>query len=356
MDQIYKRLAKHFDQIPNGYPTTKSGVELEILAELFLPEEATVACRMSQQPQSANEICTGSDQNERETTLLLKGMVRKGLIELKRARRELTYYLMPFMVGFYERQNANIDERFARLFENYYREEFHKVMTQSPSVHRVIPIEKTIPVDVEVMPYQRASDYLDSAASWGVLPCICRVQKRLVGESCCHTEESCVVFSARLDAFNRTERIRSLTKGEAKEILIQSASEGLVHTTGNFRDGVSYICNCCTCSCGILRGIVEYGALSSVARSDFLAVVDCNMCSGCEICLSQCQFAALTISENNCQVEKSRCFGCGHCITSCPTGALSLQQKPREEIITPPETEADWFRARAESRWGSDRP
>jgi len=354
VDPIYKRLAIHLDKIPNGFPATESGVELKLLAELFSAEEAKMACRMSMEPQAASEIGADLDQDEREITQLLNGMGRKGLIEISRSKNKLAYNLMPFVVGFYERQNARISEKFAHLFEEYYHEAFYKAMTKAPSVHRVIPIEQTIPIDVEVMPYERASEYLDGAASWGVLPCICRVQKRLIGEPCDHSEENCVVFSSRPGAFERTDAIRSLTKEEAREILVKSEEEGLVHSTGNFQDGLSYICNCCTCSCGVLRGIAEHGSLNSVGRSDFYAVVDADLCTGCEVCLPRCQFKALSIKDDKSVVQVERCFGCGLCITTCPVEAISLKQKPAAEIAAPPITEADWYLERAQARGFSD--
>ena len=50
MNTIYKQLAEHLDQIPNGFPATESGVELKILAKLFTEDEATIACHMSLNP------------------------------------------------------------------------------------------------------------------------------------------------------------------------------------------------------------------------------------------------------------------------------------------------------------------
>jgi len=43
MNKIYQKLADELDKIPNGFPKTKSGVELKILAKLFTIEEAKLA-------------------------------------------------------------------------------------------------------------------------------------------------------------------------------------------------------------------------------------------------------------------------------------------------------------------------
>ncbi len=343
MNKIYQKLADRLDQIPNGFPKTKSGVELKLLAKLFTPEEAKLASTLSLEHQSVKTIADKNDAGESEIKSLLIGMVKKGLIELKREEgKGLTFCLIPFVVGFYERQNAKIDKEFAELFEAYYKESFYKTMIVDPSVHRIIPVEKTIPVNIDVMPYEKASTYLNNANSWGVLKCICRVQKKLIGQGCDHPVENCLVFSTRPGAFDRTNDIGSISGEKALDILAEADREGLVHSTSNTQEEVNYICNCCTCSCGVLRGMVEYGSLDSIARSDFYAVTDKNLCSACEICIDRCLFNALKIIDDVCTVDISFCFGCGLCVTSCSTGALSLKQKNSEELIPPPLTEKEW--------------
>jgi len=350
MKKTYQRLAKQLNKIPNGFPETKSGIELKILQKLFSLEEAKLAASLSLELQSIKTISKINNIPEPEVKSLLFGMVKKGLIELKKEEgKGFVFGLIPFVVGFYERQNAKIDKEFAELFEEYYKEAFYKVMTVEPSVHRVIPIEKSIPVNIDVMPYEKASIYLDSAKSWGVLNCICRVQKKLIGQACKHTIENCIVFSSKENAFSRTNDIRTITKSEALEILIESDKEGLVHSTNNTQQDVSYICNCCTCSCGVLQGIAKYGSLNSVASSDFFAVVNEDLCNGCERCIDRCQFDAMKMIDNICSVNTNFCFGCGLCVTSCASQAITLQQKNPEELCPPPLTEEDWRVKRAKS-------
>jgi electron transport complex protein RnfB len=352
VEQVYQELAQALHRIPNGFPATKSGVELKILARLFSPQEAKLACYLEQEPQSPQEVSQKIGWEERETYQLLKGMLKKGLIEAERGKGGFAFKLIPFIVGFYENQNAKIDQEFAQLFEQYYRESLHQMMAIKPSVHRVIPIEKTIPMNVEVMPYERASHYIENAQSWGVLPCICRVQKRLIGKGCHHSEENCLVLSKRPRAFRRTEAIRAISKEEALQILIRAGEEGLIHSTGNTQEEISYICNCCTCSCGVLRGIADFGHVNAVGSSEFYAVVDPTLCTGCGNCISRCQFHALEIKKDTLTIDLSRCYGCGQCITACPTGALTLQQKKPEDIETPPITEEQWREQRQKGREG----
>ena len=351
MNNHYQKLADELDRIPNGFPRTNSGVELKLLAKLFTPEDAALAATLSLDPKSLKEIAEQNNIDEREAKSRLIGMVKRGLIDLKREEgRGFVFHLIPFVVGFYERQNAKIDKEFATLFEQYYHERFHETMLSQPSVHRIIPLEKTIPVDIDVMPYEKASTYLDQAKSWGVLDCICRVQKRLIGQGCHHTVENCLVFSPKPGAFERSEEIKSLTREEALEILAEADREGLVHSINNAQTEVYYVCNCCTCSCGVLRGMVEYGSENSIARSDFYAVVDSDLCSGCEACIERCHFNAMAMVDGICEVDRASCYGCGLCISTCETEALSLVKKSPEELTPPPVDDEAWRRVRAASR------
>ena len=123
-----------------------------------------------------------------------------------------------------------------------------------------------------------------------------------------------------------------------------------MHSVNNAQTEVYYVCNCCTCSCGVLRGMVEYGSEHSIARSDFYATVDEDHCTGCESCLERCLFNAMTMVDGICEVNKVNCYGCGLCISSCATDALSLVQKGPEEVAPPPADDDDWRKMRAQAR------
>lgn len=158
-----------------------------------------------------------------------------------------------------------------------------------------------------------------------------------------------MIFSQTPGAFDRSDGIRALTQKEAMATLRRAAEAGLVHTVSNKQQGTWYICNCCTCSCGILRGMADLGIANVVARSAFVNQVDEALCAGCGLCVESCQFEALTL-DDLAQVDEVRCVGCGVCVLSCPEGALSLIRRPAEEVLPPPVTEADWQAERAAAR------
>jgi electron transport complex protein RnfB len=348
--EIYRRLADRLDAIPNGFPATESGVELRLLAKIFTREEAVLGSVMRLAQEPAPEVAARAGVDPGAARLTLRGMARKGLIHARKGDRGLTFALMPFIVGIYEAQLEHMDAEFAALFEQYFREARGIVAGREPSVHRVVPVERTIPVGIEVFPYERASRLIEEAKAWAVRNCICRVQQHLVGKGCDKPIENCVMLAPVKGAFAASEVSRPIAKEEALRILEEAAQAGLVHSTGNFQDRHYYICNCCACCCGVLRSVVEFDDPLGVARADFRAVVDATLCVGCGSCVARCQFAALSLEDGVCGVDPRRCLGCGLCVTACTESALRLQRRGEADVSSPPVSRNDWMTRRAQER------
>ena len=309
--------------------------------------------RLTSEPAADIAARAGVDANTAYRTL--KGMARKGLIRVKRGEGELAFGLMPFAgppfgAGIYEEQLPRMDADLAALFEQYYQETRGVVVHDAPPVHRVIPVEEAIPFDLEIFAYERASELLEGAKSWGVRDCICRVQQRLVGKGCDHPVENCLIFAPIGGAFDHSKVERPITREEALRILHEAEEAGLVHSAANYRDQHYYICNCCTCSCAILRSVAEFGIPTAIAHSDFRAAVDAEVCAGCGDCAGRCQFGALSVPDDVCVVDYARCVGCGLCAGVCPTGALHLERRPEGEVPLPPAGIKEWMAQRSQER------
>jgi electron transport complex protein RnfB len=350
----YKQLAERLDALPNGYPATEDGAELRLLEYLFTPEEAELASHLRLSVETHNEIGERLGRDPQEIRGLLKGMLRKGLIGAKKSEEKFGFHLIPFAIGFYEYQFDRIDEEMAQLFESYYQQAFSKVLSVGPQLTRVVPVNETIRNDMEIHPYESVVDIVNSFNAWGVQECLCRKQKALVGDPCDHPLEVCMSLHKRPGVFDHHPSVRAVTKEEALDILKMAADAGLVHQVGNNLEGGSdtlwFICNCCTCSCGILRGMAELGIANVVARSAFVNTVDETLCNGCEDCLSYCQFNALSMDDMLAVVDSIRCVGCGVCVPSCSVGAMTLVRRPEEEIVAIPANEEAWMEERANTR------
>ncbi len=345
----YKLLADRLNALPNGYPPTPDGVELRLLAKLYSEGEARLASQLRLTPETPYQIAIRVGGDPDSIRKQLKGMTRRGLIGAERVADGLGYKLIPFVVGIYEMQGATIDGELAQLFEDYYRQAFRTVLTIQPQIHRVIPINEAIKADLEIRPYESATEIVNNAHAWGVIDCICRKQKALIGDPCSHPIDVCMTLSDTPGAFDGNPKVRALDRQGALATLRRSAEAGLVHSVSNNQRGTWYICNCCTCSCGILRGIADLGIANTVARSVFVNQVNEELCIACGDCVDACQFGALSL-DVVAQVDQTKCVGCGICVFKCEYKALLLIRRPVDEILPPPETGNDWLAARAAAR------
>jgi ferredoxin len=352
-DPVYERLADRLDAIPNGYPRTASGIELRVLEKLFTPEQAALALTMRLLAEPPERIARRAGLEPDHTRRMLEQMVADGLIRAEPGRNGPVYGLMPFVVGIYEMNVHRMDAELAALMEAFAVEVGpDNPIFRRPSIHRVIPVDETIPFDLKVHPYERAEAMLENAHAWGVRDCICRLQKRLIGQGCHHPLEVCITFSPQEGAFENSPGTRLITRQEALDRLKLAREAGLVHTTGNYRDGHNYICNCCTCSCGVLRGLVEFRVPWAVAHSDYHAAADPAICAGCEDCVDRCQFGAIAMESGAAVVDAARCVGCGQCVSICSTGAMALAPRPRKDREPLPSSLQTWMLRRGVRRIG----
>ena len=100
----------------------------------------------------------------------------------------------------------------------------------------------------------------------------------------------------------------------------------------------------------MLRSVAEFSIPSALAKSDFVAAVDNDLCAGCGDCLARCQFEALALPDDLILIDQGRCVGCGLCVPVCPTEALRLERRPVGEIPPPPADFDDWLTQRAKTR------
>jgi electron transport complex protein RnfB len=345
----YKQLAERLDSLPNGFPPTEDGAELRLLAKIFTPEEARLASQLLLKRETAEQISARLGIEFRATRQLLKSMAHKGLISAGRAEGGLGYGLLPFVVGIYENQLGNLDKEMASLFEDYYQRSFTKMLSVRPAIHRVVPVGENIKMNMQVAPYESAAGIIEQAQSWGVMDCICRKQTALIGRPCNHPVDVCMIMSDTPNAIDTTSEVRAITKDEAYAVLHRADQAGLVHSVSNNMKGNWYICNCCTCSCGILRGMAELGIANVIASSAFVNSVDEDLCNACGLCVESCQFDALSV-DNVARVNNTKCVGCGVCVSACTEKALILVRRPDEEIKPVPVSMSDWRNQRAAER------
>ena len=346
----YEKLAETLNKIPNSFTPTEEGTHIKLLKWIFTEEEADLASKMKLKPETTDEL---SDRlnipleglNERLETMISKGQIRA--MNTSSGRR---YGLMPFAVGIYEEQLGRMDKEFAKIIEDHFQKSTGKdeLFETEPSILRVVPIQEVIDQELTIFPYESAEEMINKAKSWGVRECICKKQQELLGKPCKYPKTVCIPFSSRENAFTESEITQTITKEQALEYLREAEEAGLIHCTMNIKSEHYYICNCCTCCCGVLRGLTQRNQPRAFVKSNFIMSVDEELCTGCETCVDRCQFDALKVPEEICEVDLQRCVGCGVCAISCPEEALTLVSRAEKE--EPPDTIRDWMTQKAMSR------
>jgi Na+-translocating ferredoxin:NAD+ oxidoreductase RNF subunit RnfB len=351
MTDVYKRLAKRLDELPGGYPETESGVERRILEKIFTPEEAEMTLRMRSVPETVEQVAERLGRPVPEMQEILDNLHEKGQIGSFKMFGQRMYMLFPYIVGIYEFQLNRMDKEMAELFEAYAPYMINEFGSLEPAVGRVIPVSTEIDADQQVHRYEDVQRMIEEARSFQLMECICRKEKALLGQTCSHKLETCLGISGEEDAFDKFPRGRVISKEEAKEVIREAEEAGLVHWSYNVQEGHAFVCNCCSCCCGALRGLREFNAPQMVAKSHYLAVVNEESCTACGVCADErCPVDAIALDDGYARVVDERCIGCGACTTSCPTESIRLERKPDSEQDTPPVNLMQWYKDRATSR------
>ena len=351
MKDVYKDLAKKLDGLPQGYPATESGVELKILQKIYSPEEAEMALKIRPLPETAEAIAQRLGKPVPEMESILDDMVGKGQIGSFKHQGRQMYMFFPFVIGVYEFQLDRMDKELTELFEEYAPVLLKEFGGYAPAAARVVPISRDVGADLLVHRHEDIRRMLEEAKSFRLMDCICRKEQELEGHPCKYPVEVCLSFSNEEEAFEKDPRGRVVSREEAFAVLDKAEEEGLVHCTYNVQDGQAFVCNCCPCCCGILRGVKEYNAPYILAKSNFVALIDQDECVQCGVCADErCPMEAIVEEDGDYKVLPKRCIGCGACVSTCPSDAIQLIRRPDSEQDTPPADLVDWTMKRAATR------
>ncbi|MHA1903747.1 MAG: ATP-binding protein [Candidatus Thorarchaeota archaeon] len=350
VNDVYRALQKHLDNMPVGFPPTESGVEIRILKRLFTPEEAELATNLTYSTHASETLddifqrLKETDVSRAELEQALDTMVGKGLLHFRREGKKKFYSNAQWVVGIFEFQVNKLSKELLADISKYNAEAYSReLFTSRPTQLRVIPIGKSITPENTVANYDDVRILLDSVEGpFMVTSCICRQSDSLTGDPCKATErdETCLAFGSFAQMYIDEGWGREISKSELVEIISENESEGLVLQPSN-SEKLEFICSCCGCCCGLITGKKRMKRPVDFFTTNFQAVVNGDICTSCETCVELCQMEALSLSDDTLQINLDRCIGCGICVANCPEGALTLQK--RKEETTPPQTLDDLY-------------
>ncbi len=313
--------------------------------------------------QTMEQLKESSGLSEEEIHEKVKGLASRGVIFNQPNRKGvMVYRLLPLLnVGTFEytfmgkvehnERNKQISSLFDQLFDEMNEAISQNYDSIASSLESAPPVDRTVPITENTSTGERIKIVVDEAVEESadrILPtsevtgliekfddiavghCFCRHHKDLSGEPCRQTDlrETCFTFGKSARYTSEQGFARMVSKEEAMDILKKAEADGLVHKAFHPNFDISKeetsVCNCCKCCCG---NSPENMFVPISNATNFLAVIDPELCTGCGTCVEYCHTGAAYLGDDGiADRDESLCIGCGVCASLCPENAISLQE------------------------------
>ena len=320
-------------QLAAGVGAGESPLIPKIFEALVNDDEAKVLLAAAP-PATAGELAQKTGVPGETIPAMMDSLFQRGLIFKSKKGEEMKYYRVKSIPQIHDSTalipglSRDILDLWKTYMETEWPEYGRKIMDFLPgSIMRVIPVNEGIEPESRILAYDDVIRIIEDAETLSVTKCSCRV----IDGACGKPLEVCMQVGRAAEYNIERGTGRALSKSEAIDILKMCEEEGLVHVADNRQVVGHVICNCCRDCC--LNWSVMTGPKKWVAPSRFEAVVDADLCTGCETCLERCFFDALTMDDDLAVVDTEKCLGCGVCTVSCPTEALQLTETRAADFV-----------------------
>ncbi len=313
---------------------------LNILTKAMTPEEASFLLEL---PAENDALAVKFNLNEEAVKNKIDGLMRRGLVVPSRRGprfpNNLAFVHEAMLSSAPEYIPAELPGLWKELYEKLWRQEIGDALSglETPSL-RVIPAQKAVPADVELLPWEDVKSIVEFAKSRAVRNCACRLMVR----DCDVPLYNCMQFNRRADYAVARGSGRELSAEEMLKRCLAAEDDGLVPIVGNIgmMARMDYICYCCSCCCTGLDPLKRAENISAgYSKSRFMAQIDQERCKSCQVCVKRCHFDAIVMKNGPdsekpvATIDTEKCYGCGLCVTTCEAQALTLKQvRPREHI------------------------
>jgi Pyruvate/2-oxoacid:ferredoxin oxidoreductase delta subunit len=347
-ETVYRKLQRHLDRMPVGFPATESGVEIRILEKLFTPEDAALALELSAIPEPASVIhkrLAGMPADA--LARALDRMADKGIILRIPGPTGPLYGKMIFAIGFFERQISRLTPELVRDSEQYMKEAYGKAFHRTGTTQmRVVPVNRKIAVERAASTYDDIRAYVRaSPGPFAKMKCICRHGRDMIGQTCRQTalRENCLTIAQAAVAMAQAGNATLISREEMLDLLDQADRDGLVLQAENTLNPL-FVCCCCGCCCEVLNAAKLLPRPADFFSTSFRAEVDAAVCQSCGECEMRCQMNAISRTDGPATVDHARCIGCALCASTCPSGAMRLAAKPAHKEPPPDDTRGLYMR------------
>ena len=345
-NDVYRKLQQHIDErMPVGFPPSESGADIRILKSLFTPEEASLTLNLSALAEPIERIYkrvkdSGISIKELEDKLdilVSKGIIMGGSFNNPDKK---TYSTAQYAIGMFEFQVDKLTKEIVQAAADYNKNVYYKEWFKAnvPTQMRTIPIEQSVLPEHHISTFDDVTKIIDNAdGPILIFNCICKQEMDLLGKPCNVTDirDTCMGFGNMAKGFIELGTGREVNKSEAMERLQKYQELGLILQPNNSQDS-AFICACCGDCCQVLQMVKKFPRPADYFTTNFHAIVDSEVCEGCNTCVERCQMEALSLINNIATVDYDRCIGCGNCVVTCESDAIKLQKKEKEMV--PPKT------------------
>jgi len=346
----YRKLQQHFDDMPIGFPPTKSGSDIKLLQYFFDPEDISILLELNHEYKALGIIIARLKKKKILLNIakrILDKLLKKGLIGWKEKGNVVYYKLLPLVVGLDESQNYNRTPEYIELLRTYMIESQFalKLVTSRIPQLRTIPVERSIEFQHFVSTYNDVRMIIENVEGPIVLlDCVCKKSAKLNGRNCKQTSrlETCLVFNEVALRWLKRGLGTEISKKEALDVLKQNQADGLVLQPSNSKNP-NFLCSCCGCCCGILSLQKMIPNPAKYWNNDYQTEVNLDVCEGCGTCIKVCQVNAIKLKNEKATIDLKRCIGCGNCVNSCPNQSLSLVKRKNPTSI--PDNDEDLYKS-----------
>ncbi|PKN39280.1 MAG: hypothetical protein CVU62_03545 [Deltaproteobacteria bacterium HGW-Deltaproteobacteria-2] len=369
IDEKYKK-AGEIISTAGGTPIPVNDTLIKILKYFIMEDELDFITAFSdKKSQTMEQLKQSSGLSEEEINKKVKNLSHRGVIfNQPNSKGLMVFRLLPLVnVGTFEYTFMGKIEKNERnreislLFDKLFAELEQMVQTNYdaliPHLSTLPPVDRTVPIfdnkpknekikiviDQEIsaaadkiVPTKKVEELIQKFDEIAVGHCFCRHHKDMSGTPCKQTNEreNCFTFGKSARFTSEQGFSRMISKDEALVILKKAEDAGLVHKAyhPNFdtsKDETS-ICNCCRCCCA--NG-VDNMIIPIANATNFLSVVNTDLCIGCGNCVKHCHtYAAYLTDDKKAGRKAELCIGCGVCAHLCPQNAISMIEG-KERIV-----------------------
>ena len=192
--------------------------------------------------------------------------------------------------------------------------------------HQVLPIE-----DIE-----QIFTFLGSVVR---LPCLCRQLRHAKEQRYCYglsLKPEGGEFFKIIESIDKSfvygpeaSGMERMSKEEALNHFREYEYEGAFHAAYIFVEPyIAGICNCDRAECGPMQTSLR-SPTPTMARGEYVAKINMELCNGCRSCMMVCQFGALgfSVANKKISIDQRNCYGCGICRVNCAQKAISLVER-----------------------------